>query len=143
MCKELPLEYLTAAATKDYLTVRFPGNKFSVGLANLIHERTDGNPLFMVNTVDYLLETGLIVQDASRWQLSVDIEKVELGVPDNIRQMMERQVELLDADKQRTLEAASVAGLEFSTLALAAGLEEDPLDARLAAQAERHRRHRP
>ena len=128
LCKELPLEYLTAAATKDYLTVRFPGNKFPAGLATLIHERTDGNPLFMVNTVDYLLETGLIVQDASRWQLSVDIDEVKLGVPDNIRQMIERQIELFDADKQRTLEAASVAGREFSTLALAAGLEEDPLD---------------
>ena len=129
LCKELPLEYLTPAAMKDYLTVRFPGNKFPAGLATLIHERTDGNPLFMVNTVDYLLETGLIVQRAGgTWNLSVDIDNVELGVPDNIRQMMERQVELLDADKQRTLEAASVAGLEFSTLALAAGLEEDPLD---------------
>jgi DNA-binding winged helix-turn-helix (wHTH) protein/predicted ATPase len=129
LCKELPLEYLTAAATKDYLTVRFPGNKFPAGLATLIHERTDGNPLFMVNTVDYLLETGLIVpRNVGGWDLSVDSDKIELGVPDNIRQMIERQVELLDADKQRTLEAASVAGLEFSTLALAAGLEEDPLD---------------
>lgn len=128
LCKEMPLEYLTAAATRDYLTVRFPGNKFPAELATLIHERTDGNPLFMVNTVDYLLETGLIVARAGGgWNLSVDIDKFELGVPDNIRQMIERQVELLDVDKQRTLEAASVTGVEFSTLALAAGLEEDPL----------------
>lgn len=129
LCKEMPLEYLTAAATRDYLTVRFPGNKFPAGLAALIHDRTDGNPLFMVNTVDYLLETALIVPRAGGgWNLSVDIDKVELRVPDNIRQMIERQVEHLDVDKQRTLEAASVAGVEFSTLALAAGLEEDPLD---------------
>src|SRR6185369_1404041 len=42
-------------------------------------------------------------------------------------QMIERQIELLGSDKQRTLEAASVAGVEFSSLALAAGLEEDPV----------------
>jgi len=35
-------------------------------------------------------------------------------------------VEHLDVETQRTLEAASVAGVEFSTPALAAGLEEDP-----------------
>jgi predicted ATPase len=35
-------------------------------------------------------------------------------------------VDHLDAETQRTLEAASVAGLEFSMPALAAGLEEDP-----------------
>jgi predicted ATPase len=127
LCKEMPLEYLTVAATRDYLTVRFPGNKFPVRIEELIHQRTDGKPLFMVNSVDYLLETGLIVQVAGRWSLSVDIDNVEVGVPDNIRQMIERQIEHLGPEKQRTLEAASVAGVEFSTLALAAGLEEDPV----------------
>jgi predicted ATPase len=47
--------------------------------------------------------------------------------------MIERHVDHLDAETQRTLEAASVAGVEFSTPALAAGLEEDPrvVEARL------------
>ena len=128
LCKEMPLEYLNVAATRDYLMVRFPGNRFPARLAELIHSRTDGNPLFMVNAVDYLLEAGLIVQSAGRWNLSVDIDNVEVGVPDNIRQMIERQIDNLGPDKQRTLEAASVAGVEFSTLALVAGLEEDPTE---------------
>ncbi|HEX6719794.1 MAG TPA: AAA family ATPase [Pyrinomonadaceae bacterium] len=127
LCKELPLEYLTTAAVSEYLGVRFFGNRFPAGLASLIHKRTDGNPLFMVNTVDYLLESRLLVQREDGWHLDADIDQVELGVPDNIRQMIERQVNHLGPEKERTLEAASVAGVEFSTLALAAGLEEDPL----------------
>jgi predicted ATPase len=126
LCKELPLEYLTEAAVYDYLAVTFPGNRFPAGLAGLIHQRTDGNPLFMVNAANYLLEAGLIVQRDNRWELAVDIANVELGVPDNIKQMIDRHVDHLDAETQRTLEAASVAGVEFSTPALAAGLEEDP-----------------
>jgi len=126
-CKELPLEYLTESAVADYLAVRFPRHKFPAGLAKLIHKHTDGNPLFMVNAAYYLLEEGLIVQKEDGWRLAVDINNVEVGVPDNIRQMIERQVDNLGPEKQRTLEAASVAGVEFSTLALAAGLEEDPL----------------
>jgi len=126
LCKELPLEYLTEAAVYDYLAVTFPGNRFPAGLAGLIHKRTDGNPLFMVNATNYLLESGLIVLRDNTWELRVDIAKVELGVPDNIKQMIERHVDHLDAETQRTLEAASVAGVEFSTPALAAGLEEDP-----------------
>ena len=59
------------------------------------------------------------------WELVVEIENVEVGVPDSIKQMIEKQVDHLDAEQQRTLEAASVAGAEFSTLALVAGLEED------------------
>jgi len=126
LCKELPLEYLTEAAVYDYLAITFPGNRFPAGLAGLIHQRTDGNPLFMVNAANYLLESGLIVLRDNTWELTVDLNKVELGVPDNIKQMIERQVDHLDVDTQRTLEAASVAGVEFSTPALAAGLEEDP-----------------
>ncbi|HSB28369.1 MAG TPA: AAA family ATPase [Pyrinomonadaceae bacterium] len=125
-CEELPLEYLTREAVSEYLSVRFPDNRFSDGLAGLIHERTEGNPLFMVNAVDYVVGAGLIVPREGQWDLVVDIEDVELGVPDNIRQMIEKQVDHLGEVMQRTLEAASVAGIEFSTPALVAGLNEDP-----------------
>src|SRR6185503_15649901 len=69
----------------------------------------------------------------STWGLGVDIANIEVGVPDNIKQMIERHVDQLALEAQRTLEAASVAGLEFSTPALAAGLEEEPrvVEARL------------
>ena len=47
-------------------------------------------------------------------------------MPDSIKQMIEKQLDHLDAEQQRrTLEAASVAGAEFSTLAVVAGLGED------------------
>jgi ABC-type nitrate/sulfonate/bicarbonate transport system substrate-binding protein len=50
----------------EYLLVRFPNNRFPEELAALIHERTEGNPLFMVNAVDYLQSpfAGLGVTDA-------------------------------------------------------------------------------
>ena len=124
-CEELPLEYLSENAVAKYLCVRFPGNGFPTELAGLIHERTEGNPLFMVNAVDYLVAEGLISEDEESWALVVPIESVEVGVPDSIRQMIEKQVDHLDADQKRTLEAASVAGAEFSTLAVVAGLGEE------------------
>ena len=54
-CAELPLEYLNQDAVAKYLSVRFPSNRFPARLAKLIHARTEGNPLFMVNAVDYLV----------------------------------------------------------------------------------------
>src|SRR5262249_46232421 len=53
--EELPLEYLSKESVAKYLSIRFPANRFPAELAGLIQERTDGNPLFMVNTVDYLM----------------------------------------------------------------------------------------
>ena len=139
-CEELPLEYLSEEAVAQYLSVRFPGNRFPAELVVLIHERTEGNPLFMVNAVDYLVAEGGIVDRKGHWELVIDVEKVEVGVPDSIKQMIEKQVDHLDAEEQRTLEAASVAGAEFSALAVAAGLGGDrtTIEARCDALA-RHR----
>ncbi|HET6962131.1 MAG TPA: AAA family ATPase, partial [Terriglobia bacterium] len=123
-CEELPLAYLSEEAVAQYLSARFR-NRFPAELAGLIHERTEGNPLFMVNAVDYLITEELIVEREASWELAVEIEKVEVGVPDSIKQMIEKQVDHLDAEQQRTLEAASVAGAEFSVLAVVAGLGED------------------
>jgi DNA-binding winged helix-turn-helix (wHTH) protein/predicted ATPase len=124
-CEELPLEYLSKASVAEYLSARFPVNRFPTELAALIQDRTEGNPLFMINAVDYLVAEGLIGEHEESWQLVVEIEKVEVGVPDSIKQMIEKQLDHLNADQQRTLEAASVAGAEFSMLAVAAGLGED------------------
>jgi predicted ATPase len=115
-CRELPLEYLSEAALAKYLSVRFPTNRFPGELAKLIHKRTEGNPLFMVNAIDYLVAEGLIVEDGDGWDLVVGIDKVEVGVPESIKQMIEKQIDHLDAEEQRTLEVAS---------GVAAGLEKD------------------
>jgi DNA-binding winged helix-turn-helix (wHTH) protein/predicted ATPase len=124
-CEELPLDYLSAEAIAKYLSVIFPSNRFPNELAGLIHERTEGNPLFMVNAVEYLLTEGLIVKHEGQWELVVEIEKVEVGVPDSIKQMIEKQLDNLSPEDARTLEAASLTGAEFSTLAVVAALEED------------------
>lgn len=125
LCEELPLNYLSAAVVGHYLTTRFPANNFPAGLAALIHERTEGNPLFMVNTVDYLGHEGLVVEAEEGWELVGDIERVGVGVPDSIKQLIEKQIDYLAIEQQRILEAASVAGAEFSTLAVAAELKVD------------------
>ena len=124
-CEELPLEYLTEEAISDYLRVRFADHRFNEGLTPFIHERTEGNPFFMVNAVDFLVSEKLITQRDGHWELATDIGSIKLGVPGNIKEMIEKQLDLLDPEKRRLLQAASVAGVEFSTPALVAGLEED------------------
>lgn len=125
LCEELSLEYLSEEAVSQYLAARFPRNGFPAGLARLIHERTEGNPLFMANVADYLQAKGSIAGPGGQWRLNVELADLEVGVPESIRQMIEKQIDRLSREQQRALEAASVAGAEFSVAAVAAGLEED------------------
>src|SRR5215470_10233676 len=124
LCDELALEYLDEATVGEYLTRRFPQSAFPGALASLIHERTRGNPLFMVNVVDYLLAEGLIAGGDGQWRLNVELARLEMGVPESIRQMIEKQLDRLSQDQRRTLEVASVAGVEFDAEAVAVGLEK-------------------
>src|SRR5262249_34076451 len=43
----IPLSSLTVADVEQYLDRRFPSNAFATELAAIVHERTEGHPLFM------------------------------------------------------------------------------------------------
>jgi predicted ATPase len=106
---ELRLPLLSESDVAAYLTQRFSDDKEKIAAA--VYARSEGNPLFMVNVVDYLIEQGSLA----------DADKIE--APRSIRQMIERNLQRLTPDEQRILEAASVAGAEFSAAAVAAALE--------------------
>jgi len=123
LCRELPLEYLAEETIAEYLNTRFPGHQLPARLRRTIYQRTEGNPLFMVNLVEYLIDQKMIVEEKGTWNLRVELSDVEKEVPANLRQLIEKQIERLNSDQRMVLEAASVAGMECSTVAIAAGLE--------------------
>ncbi|HET6891795.1 MAG TPA: AAA family ATPase, partial [Pyrinomonadaceae bacterium] len=127
-CEELPLEYLSEDAVAEYLSVKFPTNRFPSELGRLIHERTEGNPLFMVNVVNYLLGEGKIIETGDHWRLNAGLEELEVGVPENIREMIEKQIARLTVEDQQVLEAASISGMNCSALAIASALGEDVVE---------------
>jgi predicted ATPase len=57
-CTELPLPLLPEAAVAAYLGTRFPDARLPAGLARLVHQRTEGNPLFMVTVVEEWVRRG-------------------------------------------------------------------------------------
>lgn len=127
LCQELPLEYLNQETIGQFLSLRFPSHRFPEGLATLLYQRTEGNPLFMINVLEYLVNEEVIVFRDDVWDLVVDLEEVELGVPENVRNLIEKHVERLTPEEQRVLEGASVVGMDCSAVAISAGLGEDVL----------------
>jgi len=123
LCNEIPLEYLGEETVAQYLNARFPGNQLPRRLARLVHRRTEGNPLFMVNVVEYLVDERTIENEQGTWTVRGDLSQAELGVPDSVRHLIERQIERLSPDERTVLEAASVVGMECSSVAIAAGLD--------------------
>ncbi|HLW55583.1 MAG TPA: AAA family ATPase [Candidatus Angelobacter sp.] len=123
LCHEIPLEYLSEEAVADYLQARFPGRQVPGRLQKEIYRRTDGNPLFMINLIDYLADEKIISDDPSSGRMRVDFSAAGHGVPANLRQLIEKQLDRLNADERSVLDGASVAGMECSSAAIAAGLD--------------------
>ena len=137
-CEELALDFLSEGAVAEYLTQRFSAPSPAAAgegrgeglsqttlrkLAHVIHQRTDGNPLFMVNVVEHLLSQGVLIQVDGQWVLKN--EELATAVPRSLRQMIEQQIERVGPEERKVLEAASVAGAEFSAAAVAAALTHD------------------
>lgn len=144
-CRQIRLGGLEEAAVADYIALQFPamrGQEESLRrLAGLVQRRTGGNPLFIVNVLGDLAARGLLVEQDRRWRLRSEVGAPDLGIPDDVRRTIERQIDRLEAGECALLEIASVAGATFSTAAVAeaAGRSSNEVEAALAALARQQR----
>ena len=134
-CTEVRLPFLTRADVERYLELQFPAHRLPAELAPLIHEKTEGTPLFMADLVRYLRDQKIVDEIDGSWFLAGSLADIEGKLPESIRAMIDRKIGLLGADALRLLTAASIEGAVFhsATLAKVLSLEsgdvEDQLDA--------------
>ncbi len=132
LCREVTLDFLTKKAVGEYLSTRF-GAGATVDahfndFAQVIHERTDGNPLFMVNVVNDLVRRGVLVEAEGEWVWQQEADRTEVSIPATLHQFIEQQLGWVSPQEMEVLEAASFAGAEFSAVAVAAGIQAEVED---------------
>ncbi len=129
-CQELRLECLTESAVEAFLTQRFIANTETAAslhaVAEVVHQRTEGNPLFMVNLVEYFVEQHLLLQEDHEW--TVKAHEARTTTPTGLREFIEVRVEQLDPEDRHLLTIASIAGIEFNAATIEACLEPAIID---------------
>ncbi|HSX83545.1 MAG TPA: AAA family ATPase, partial [Candidatus Saccharimonadia bacterium] len=125
---ELSLEEWSETGVAAYLAQRGAGAGVPAELAQVLTQRTDGHPLFLVAVVDALIRQGLLRHEPASWILTGGLDAVTVGVPQSIRHLLEHQVAQLVPADQEILAAASVAGVEFAVAAVAAGVQHPEED---------------
>ena len=142
---ELALPYLPETGVAAYLAQRFGEGTLPDELARVLRQRTDGNPLFLVMVVDELVRQGILREGAGGWEVAEGLEAAVRGVPESLRHLIEQQLEQLPCTDRELLEAASVAGAEFSATAVAVSIDnvEEAVEARCDALARRGQFLRP
>jgi DNA-binding winged helix-turn-helix (wHTH) protein/predicted ATPase len=122
LAHELPLAELDPAAVAAVLADRLPGAEVPAELAGLVHRRTDGVPLFVVQLAQAWTQSGDLRPADGRWELAAGTDGAGPEVPDDLRRLLELQLRRLDPEDLAVLEAAAVGGVEFAAaLAAVAG----------------------
>jgi predicted ATPase len=141
LCRELALGLLSEADIARYLDLEFPVHRFPGFLASLIHSRTEGNPLFMAELLRDLRDRGVISQRGGEWLLVQGSDRVQRGLPESIRGMIDRKIARLEESDRELLAAAAVQGQAFDSATISRVLDRDiaEVEERLADLAGVHR----
>ena len=120
LAHELRLGELGPQAVAAVLGRGLPGADVPEELARLVHRRTDGVPLFVVQLAQAWTDAGVLRPASGRWELAPHPPGDDPEVPDDLRRLLELQLERLDAADLAMLEAAAVGGVEFAAATVAA-----------------------
>ncbi len=80
-------------------------------LSARILETTEGNPLFLGETVRMLVDEGVLKRDGDEWIAGEGVATVE--VPPTIQALLAARIERLQADERSVVERAAVIGKQF------------------------------
>jgi tetratricopeptide (TPR) repeat protein len=128
-CREVAVTFLERPDIDLYLGLAFPGHRFPGTFAALLHGKTEGNPLFLVDLLHYLKDLRVLVEEQGRWVLAQGLAEFEGALPESVRSMIRKKIDQLGEADRRLLAAGSVQGNEFDAAVVAEALGLGAADA--------------
>lgn len=128
VCQTIILDFLSKQDLENYLDLEFSHPKFSPDFLTMLHTKTEGNALFLVDVLRYLKERRLIAEVNQRWVLLNAVPDIDRQLPESVRGMIQKNIDMLGEKGRRLLVAASVEGYEFHASIVAKVLKMDTAD---------------
>jgi PAS domain S-box-containing protein len=108
-------------------------------LAQLVHEKTSGNPFFAIQFLSALFEEGLLTFDHAEGRWAWDLNRIHAkGYTDNVVELMVRKLTRLVPETQNALQQLACLGnsAEFDMLSIVYQDSTDQMHAQLAEAVE-------
>ena len=100
------------------------GGNVQLELVEKLAADSNGNPLFVVESIRMLYQQGRLSKKKDQWSLSVQ----DFDVPRKVRDVILRRVETLKPDQRKILDVASVVGEKFNPELVAEAVSRDNSD---------------
>jgi hypothetical protein len=108
---QLRLDPLGQESADEMLSALLSDGKDLIPLKRLIIERTEGNPFFMEETVQVLLDEGALIHDGAAVRLIKPLNT--LKIPPTVQGILAARIDRLPPNPKDLLQALAVIGREF------------------------------
>jgi class 3 adenylate cyclase/predicted ATPase len=109
---QLRLDPLGEQSADEMLTALLGDGKDLLPLRRLIIERTEGNPFFIEEIVQVLLDEGTLMRDGAGVRVTKPLNA--LTIPPTVQGILSARMDRLPADAKELLQTLAVTGREFS-----------------------------
>jgi predicted ATPase/class 3 adenylate cyclase len=109
---QLRLDPLGNESAEEMLSALLGDSAQLATLKKLITEKTEGNPFFMEETVQVLLDEGALKRDGAAVRLTKPLS--ELKIPPTVQAILAARIDRLPPDEKDLLQTLAVTGKEFS-----------------------------
>ena len=121
---QINLANLTEDDVDQYIATVFPGNTFEDDIGQWVYNRTEGNALFVVQTLKQMCEVGHLENSTGHWVESDSITRPEY-LPVTIEAVIQDRIQRLDPRSLKLLSCGSVQGTEFAAQVVASVVGDD------------------
>lgn len=104
-----------------------------------LYKETEGNPFFALETLNLLVEDGVISEKEGCWTLAAPLDKI--GIPSKVHEVITQRIARLGREERKLIDLAAVSGFSFHPDTLSRTLALDIADV-LRTLVEIERRHR-
>jgi adenylate cyclase len=111
-CRILSLDELSAEEGTALVRAMLGAVDLPPAFLNLVHAKAQGNPLFVEELVNELVDAGLLQQENGTYRVVGALDQVE--VPDTVEAVLLARIDRLGAPTRNLLRVASVIGRQFA-----------------------------
>ncbi|UCG69253.1 MAG: DUF2791 family P-loop domain-containing protein, partial [Thermoplasmata archaeon] len=119
--EKMDLARLPEENINEFLFALLGKNDLTEDFKNKLYRETEGNPLFVIELVKYLVDEEIIQNIAGTWKLTKPLE--EGTIPSKVYNVISRRLNRVETNDRNILDYASIIGEAFDPTLLAAILD--------------------
>ena len=109
--QEIRLSDLSPSEAQDMMESLLKTKNLPFELRNFVQEKTEGNPFYMEELINSLIESEILKHDNGSWRLNRSINKSD--IPSTVQGVISARLDRLDKKMRRVLQESSVIGRSF------------------------------